>query len=325
MKILHRTLFARSLFIVLIFALGCACGLSYRSIGQKMKIKAHHKRYRIARNTHPVLENKSFVILIMSYNNGPWIEKNLLSVLEQDYDNYRIIYINDASTDGSEKKIKQFIELYDFKKRITLIENSQNKGAMYNMYHNVHACRNEEIIVTVDGDDFLAHPHVLSTLNAYYANPDVWLTYGNYVNYPMRIYQDKWVKSGCSPLDLTIVNQQGVRAHAFVTSHPRTFYAGLFKRIRKEDLLDEGNFVSTCCDVACMLPMVELAGEHAYFVSDILYCYNRENPISDFRKDRMGQLKTEQKIKALPPYMPLSEHPKEEPTQTNLGSACTSA
>ena len=41
------------------------------------------------------------VIVIASYNNERWVEENLKSVFMQDYSNYRVIYIDDASTDGT--------------------------------------------------------------------------------------------------------------------------------------------------------------------------------------------------------------------------------
>ncbi len=49
------------------------------------------------------MEYKKFVIIIPSYNNARWYEQNILSAVGQDYpdDHYRIIYKNDASTDGT--------------------------------------------------------------------------------------------------------------------------------------------------------------------------------------------------------------------------------
>ncbi len=47
------------------------------------------------------LVRRSFVVFICGYNNGAFVEKTLRSVLSQAYDSYRVIYIDDASTDGS--------------------------------------------------------------------------------------------------------------------------------------------------------------------------------------------------------------------------------
>ena len=277
------------------------------------------RRYRIAEKSDLVSENRPFVVIILSYNNAPYVEKNLLSVLNQEYDNFRILYFNDASTDGTSEKIEEVIRRFDPKGVITLIENRKNEGAMHNIYQGVRRCKNKEIVVTVDGDDFLAHPHVLKNLNAIYANPDVWMTYGSYVDYPFHavkeglIPEEKPYRRGIArPLDLEILKERGVRGHPFVTTHLRTFYAGLFKRIKMGDFLDSGKFLWMTHDVAYMLPLVELAGGNDYFVEEILYLYNVENPISDFRTNQKEKHRLRDKILAKLPYAPLEEHPKEE-------------
>ena len=48
-----------------------------------------------------VKEHKPFVVIVPSYNNSEWVERNLRSIFEQKYDNFRVIYIDDASTDGT--------------------------------------------------------------------------------------------------------------------------------------------------------------------------------------------------------------------------------
>ena len=53
-----------------------------------------------------VTEHKPFVIVVPSYNNSSWVEKNLRSIFEQKYDNYRVVYINDASTIQHYYKLK---------------------------------------------------------------------------------------------------------------------------------------------------------------------------------------------------------------------------
>lgn len=305
--------------ILLSLVLGFALGTSSPKLKEGIKTYLKHKKYRIAKRCKRILENKPFVIIIMSYNNASYVEKNLLSVLSQDYDNYHILYIDDASTDGTKERVKQIIEKHDPRGRIRLIENRENRGAMHNLYHAVHACKNGEIVVTVDGDDFLAHPYVLQNLNAYYANPNVWLTYGNYEGYTFHSVEagltpeeNTHFKGLCRPLNLKALKKGGIRAHPFVTSALRTFYAGLFKRIKRQDFLHEGKFFSIAYDVACMLPMIELAEGHEYFIEEVLYLYNLENPISDFIRDRQEQVKIERLIRSLPSYSPLKEHPKEE-------------
>ena len=58
------------------------------------------------------ISNKKFVFIIPSYNNTKNIEKNLNVIREQTYKNWRIIYINDCSTDDTGKKFFQLTKKY---------------------------------------------------------------------------------------------------------------------------------------------------------------------------------------------------------------------
>jgi len=57
------------------------------------------------------------VILICSYNNEPWIEKNLDSVFCQQYENFRVIIVDDASTDKTLQKYKEYIHNHNLEKK----------------------------------------------------------------------------------------------------------------------------------------------------------------------------------------------------------------
>jgi hypothetical protein len=47
-----------------------------------------------------------------------------------------------------------------------LIRNPVRVGALENLYRCIHTCDDQEIVILLDGDDWLAHPRVLQTLNA---------------------------------------------------------------------------------------------------------------------------------------------------------------
>src|SRR5690242_9474840 len=46
-------------------------------------------------------QNLPFVIVIIGRNNGAYLEKTLQSIFFQNYENFRILYVDDASDDGS--------------------------------------------------------------------------------------------------------------------------------------------------------------------------------------------------------------------------------
>lgn len=257
-----------------------------------------------------VLEKKKFVVLIASFNNEPYAVRNLRSVFEQDYDNYRVIYIDDASTDNTVNLVKEMIHTYNQETRVTLLCNQENKGPLPNQYYAIMSCQDDEIIVTLDGDDWFAHTGVLSLLNRYYNDENVWLTYGQLIEYP------SYKRGSCKEPLFNHLKRGKIRdgwhylrKHEWLFSQLRTFYAGLFKRIKLKDLLENGNFYRVAGDIVIMCPMLEMARDHAKFVPEILYVYNRETPLNDDKIWKKEQVRVARKIFDAKPYDALTTHP----------------
>lgn len=264
-------------------------------------------------NIENIYAQKSFVVIVLTYNNQKYCIENIESILAQDYDNFRVIIINDCSNDQTGKLLDEYIKKYDTKKRVTLIHNTVRCGSMLNHYNAAHMCKPDEIIVHVDGDDFLpvdgkvkassrkVDTHVLKTLNTIYSNRDVWLTYGQYVTYP------KGEIGLCEAFPKEIIQHNLFRNYKWVSSHLRTFYAGLFHKIKLEDFMDTDGKPFTCCpDVAFMLPLLEMAGKHVCFIPDIMYIYNMANPLNEFNFDLNNRLRIDRVIRTRPKYQPLN-------------------
>lgn len=245
------------------------------------------------------LEEKPIVVIIPSYNNIDIYQQNIDSVLAQDYSNFRVIYIDDCSTDGMSSVVENYIEKHDHAGRIVYIHNSENKGALENIYNAVYSCADHEIIATVDGDDWLIDKDVLSKINEAYQNPNVWLTYGQYIMQPGggRFYLYDY------PNDIIIRN--AYREHVWLASHMRTFYAWLFKKINKEDLMHRGSFYQVTWDMAFMFPMLEMAAGRFTCMPDPIYVYNIGNPLNDFRIRSEEQQEIDRFIRSKKRYAPL--------------------
>ena len=53
-----------------------------------------------------IMDNK-FNIVVSSYINSKWVETNIESILEQQYQNYEVIYFDYASSDETLKEAKR--------------------------------------------------------------------------------------------------------------------------------------------------------------------------------------------------------------------------
>lgn len=246
---------------------------------------------------------KKFVIVIPSYKNAKWCDKNIQSVINQNYSNYRVIYTDDNSPDETFSKVSSLVQASYKVNKFTLTKNTVRLGALHNLYNMINSCEDDEIILTLDGDDWLANDDVLNTLNKYYSSEDIWMTYGQYQNYPNK---DIGI---ARQIPDEIINAKGYRKYSWCSSHLRTFYAWLFKKIKVEDLKYQNEFMSMAWDMTMMFPMLEMSGSHSKFISDILYIYNLENPINDHKVNVALQQQLDRYVRNMPLYDVLSAKP----------------
>lgn len=104
------------------------------------------------------MEEPKFSIIICAYNVGNYIDASIISVLEQDYDNYELVIYNDGSTDNTAEVIKKYKD-----KKINFIDCKQNKGLGAARNIAVKKARGEYILY-LDADDSLYANDTLSRI-----------------------------------------------------------------------------------------------------------------------------------------------------------------
>lgn len=252
--------------------------------------------------TVPVDKNgeRHIVVVIASYNNKNYYQQNLGSVFDQIYKNYHVIYIDDCSTDGTYELVKAYIRRRNMQDKVLLIHNEERQGALHNQYYAIHRCKDTDIIINLDGDDWLFDKQVFEFINSTYVNPRIWLTYGQFKLHPSN--EPGW----CMAMPPEVIRKNQFREHGFIPGHLRTFYAGLFKRIKKEDLMYGGHFFHMTGDIAVMFPMIEMAREgHFQFIAKILMVYNDENPINNYKIEKSLERKCDLDIRGREKYSPI--------------------
>lgn len=250
---------------------------------------------------HADVGSTRFVVTVFSYNNERWCVGNLDSVFGQQYRNFRVIYVDDRSTDKTKRYVRAYLRAHPAA-TCDYVRSPARRKKMANMYYVINEhCRDDEVVVELDGDDTLAHPHVLARLDEIYRSGDVWMTYGQYVTDMGR----HGSTTGCKQIAPEIIAHNTFREHEWAGWPLRTFKAFLFKAIKKEDLMYEGQFFDVTADLAYMFPLFELAGTHARFVPEVLYIYNTHNPISDGFLYKQRQAAMDHAIRARARYLPL--------------------
>jgi teichuronic acid biosynthesis glycosyltransferase TuaG len=98
--------------------------------------------------------NKFYIdIIIPVYNSEKYIQKTIMSVLNQTYKYWRLIIIDDGSTDNTRQILYKLYKKYRNKKKIIILKNDVNKGQAL--------CRNlglklstSKLVSFLDSDDF---------------------------------------------------------------------------------------------------------------------------------------------------------------------------
>lgn len=245
---------------------------------------------------------KEIVVVIPSYNNKLWLERNLGSVFDQKYQNYTVVYVDDASEDGTAYLVADYVQKRGMQHKLKLIKNQIRHGQLFNRYLAIHGCPDHAIIVLLDGDDWLINDQVLAYINRVYSQRNVLLTVGN------ACKSSSGQKIGHRDYTDQEIEQIGFRQLGFRGVHPRTFYAGLFKKIKLEDLMHHGKFLMVATDVAFMLPMFEMARDQYAYIHDLLYVYNDQNPINLYKSHFEHQIYYDLITRNRKPYAKLPEN-----------------
>jgi glycosyltransferase involved in cell wall biosynthesis len=112
-------------------------------------------------NTKP-----SISVLMSVYNNEQYVCEAIQSVLNQSYDDYELIVVNDGSTDKSKAIIDQYRQKNH---RIHVIEH-ENRGLTPSLNIGLKACRGN-FIARMDGDDICHSKRLEKQLQAFKENP----------------------------------------------------------------------------------------------------------------------------------------------------------
>lgn len=223
-----------------------------------------------------------FKIVTATWNAARWIERCLTSIAEQRYPDFDVFVVVDPSDDDTAELAERFCEMQGWGFRA----NTERLYALRNQVDAIRAMDDgnpEDVIVFVDGDDYLPNAFVLDRLYQHYGDGTL-LTYGSYRSEPFS--------PTCAPA--TTFPREVIAAGTFRRfiaqgggirfNHLRTFRYEVFYGLDESDFLDDnGRWFTTVPDSALMVPCLELAGRRHKLVKDVLLVYNSENDQSEWR------------------------------------------
>lgn len=289
--------------------------LSFYLSKKEVRANAILQSNKVATKKAPEINSNQpeIVCIITSFNNEKYLFRNLDSLVHQKTEKgephpVKYIYVNDASTDKTGPLVEKYVRDNGLQNIVQVIHNSERVGALENLYKVIHTLPDHVIVATMDGDDFASNDKVFARIEKEYKNKNTWMTYGQYMYYPEGYI------GVCKEIAPEVKNNNTFRRSEWVTSQLRTFYAGLFKRIKKEELMHEGKFFPMAWDLAFMYRLLEMSSKnHIVFIPDVLYIYNHHNPISDHNVSRKYQADLTTIICNQTPSKPLDQLPFDVP------------
>ena len=205
-------------------------------------------------------------------------------------------------------------------RRIHVHRNDERLYAMVNLIAGIERSNAapDDILVVVDGDDWLYSEHSLQIIADKYERDDCWLTYGSWIsNHPND--PGRWPAYN--------EGETNFRGTYWRATAIRTFKKWLWDLIDEADFRDDdGRYFRVTEDLAVMFPMLEMSTTaKARHIADVLLMYNRTNPHCAAEVMTAELYANTDLIRARRPYAPLRARPSVRQNEWSGAAASAAA
>jgi glycosyltransferase involved in cell wall biosynthesis len=195
--------------------------------------------------------------MVIGRNDGAYLDRSLRSVFSQQYDRFRVVYVDDGSVDRSEHLAQALIDATATTRQTSLVRHAEPLGLLGSL-KELLAQPQDEIVIVLEASQELAHEWVLDRLNRYFANPDVWVVIGGGVT-----------KEGLTRIPPYSYERDNLKDSLVKQPMLTAFHARLFGMVDEEDLtlgLDTGDFEIE--KWVHMVPIIEMSEDHTTYVDE---------------------------------------------------------
>ena len=212
------------------------------------------------------VENRlnNFTFIIPTFNAEKTIAQCLLSVVAQSYPHWKLIILDDMSTDRTVNIIKSITRVFQIQDKVTLVENKDKLWEVKNILEGLKHCEDEDIVCRLDGDDWMADLDALAIINTVYNEQkcDALWTAHRWAFSPYNI-------SKPMPEDV-----ENVYEHPWVSSHFKTFRKRLINNVDDKNFRGkDGEYFKRIGDQAIYLPVLHNAKKR-FFLPIVAYHYS---------------------------------------------------
>lgn len=236
-----------------------------------------------------------FVFVVPCYNAEKTIERMLMSVFLQTYENWIILIRDDMSTDKTIEKIsevctrnnisyanydgdwyEQLATSFLCPPKVITWKNNEKFWEVKNVLSMINSghTKEDDIICRLDGDDFLCNLCALQDINLAYeqSNADcLWTAHR---------WADTWTN-----ISQALSDNVDVYKHPWVTSHLKTFRKSLITDVDDENFRGpDGDYIKRAGDQAIYLPVLHKS-KRRVFLPLVTYYYTIDMKPETFQSD----------------------------------------
>jgi hypothetical protein len=277
-----------------------------------------HVRNRAQRAPEPL----HWRILVLGGEEGEWLGRCLRSIQQQQSD-FSCHVLLDAPDGATQAQLGHLAGDRRFHPAVW----GERTGPLGMLLEHLRQAppRDNELLLILEGGDQLVDGRVLRKLEAVYQEPDVWITYGNYMESygegePQFLrdgliwdYRATWeqrqtmepewlVAATVRPWSDQVIAASSYRQErGWNVGYPWSLRGQLWKQLPLEQLLStSGQPYQAAWQMALLYPLLELSGEHALCIRDRLVIHNGRKPV---RENPTLYLQEAEEIRSLPAAM----------------------
>ena len=213
-----------------------------------------------------------FEIIIPAYNCQNYLDKCLNSIEIQDYplDLVNVTIIDDNSNKPLEIKKHSFT--------FELIRNNQRMYAGYNRFIKYSKCKDNDIVVFLDGDDWFTDTKCLKVINKIYSNNNISWSISNH-----KIFKNNKTKIIPTFINIPLEPLKPKIAHL------RCGYGYVWNKMTDDDLKVNGEYIKWMTDWNENLFAIKNYGQ-PYKISSSLAVYNLDTSKTKKENDNYQEM-----------------------------------
>ncbi len=148
-------------------------------------------------------------VIIPNYNHEQFLKQRIQSVLNQTYQNFEVIILDDCSTDNSKTIIESYI---NEPKIVEIVYNEKNSGGVYHQWQKGISLARQNLIWIAESDDY-AEPNFLEEQIKKFEDVNLgisfcdsyWIDNQNNIGESLSIYNNDFYKVGLEEIATKLI------------------------------------------------------------------------------------------------------------------------